>query len=159
MKVTKRPAAGTLLIVLQALLGIGAVYGGGALMLDPTGELVGMPSDMMEIPLFPNYLIPGIILLLMFGILPLVVAAGLVRKREWTWGNKLNLFKNMHWSWAFSLYIGFALVIWISVQVYILNGSSVVHLLYTAWGLAIQILTLLPSVGGFYAKTARGQES
>lgn len=151
-KLTKRPAASTLLIVLHVLLGLGAVFGGGALTIDPTGGLLGMPTDVMKIPLFPDYLIPGIILLLVFGVLPLVVITSLVRKWSWKWGEKLNVFKQMNWAWSFSLYIGFALIIWISVQIYIINSSSVVHLLYTALGIGIQILTLLPSVSGFYKK-------
>lgn len=141
-----------LLIGLQGLLGIGAVFGGGALMLDPSGSLLGMPTDLMQLPLFPDYLIPGLILLLVFGVLPLTVTAALVWRWDWSWGEKLNLFKDRHWSWAFSLYIGFGLIIWLTVQIYILGGSSVVHLVYMAWGLAIQAMTVLPVVAGYYRK-------
>lgn len=147
-----KPVASLLLIGLQGLLGIGAVFGGGALMLDPSGALLGMPTELMQIPLFPNYLIPGVILLMAFGVLPLTVTTALVWKWNWGLGEKLNPFKDRHWSWAFSLYIGFGLIVWLSVQIYILGSSSVVHLVYTAWGLAIQALTILPSVTGFYRK-------
>ncbi|WP_232436835.1 hypothetical protein [Paenibacillus senegalimassiliensis] len=149
---SKMPFAIKLLVALQALLGVGAVFGGGALMVDPTGASIGMPSDIMKIPLFSSYFIPGMILLLVFGVVPLLVTSALIKKWEWSWGNKLNVFKELHWSWAFSLYIGFALIIWISVQIYILSSSSPVHLLYTAWGLAIQVLTILPSVSRYYTK-------
>lgn len=148
----KMPFAGKLLVALQALLGVGAVFGGGFLIIDPTGASLGMPSDIMKIPLFSNYFIPGIILLLVFGIVPLIVMSALIKKWAWPWGERLNVFKQLHWSWAFSLYVGFALIIWISVQIYILSSSSPVHLLYTAWGLAIQALTILPSVSRFYVK-------
>ncbi|GIP49689.1 hypothetical protein D3C76_215660 [compost metagenome] len=148
-----KPVASLLLIGLQGLLGIGAVFGGGALMLDPSGALLGMPTELMQIPLFPNYLIPGVILLMAFGVLPLTVTTALVWKWNWGLGEKLNPFKDRHWSWAFSLYIGFGLIVWLSVQIYILGSSSVVHLVYTAWGLAIQALTILPSVTGFYRKS------
>ncbi|MCH1638702.1 hypothetical protein MJ257_01170 [Paenibacillus timonensis] len=152
MKKKGRPTACVLLIGLQGLLGIGAVFGGGALMLDPSGSLLGMPTDLMQLPLFPDYLIPGLILLLVFGVLPLTVTAALVWRWDWSWGEKLNLFKDRHWSWAFSLYIGFGLIIWLTVQIYILGGSSVVHLVYMAWGLAIQAMTVLPVVAGYYRK-------
>ncbi|WP_068787054.1 hypothetical protein [Paenibacillus phocaensis] len=153
-KTIGRPVACGLLIGLQGLLGIGAVFGGGALVLDPSGGLLGMPRDQMQVALFPDYLVPGLILLIVFGVLSLAVTSGLVRKWSWGWGEKLNLFKDRHWSWAFSLYIGFGLIIWLSVQIYILGGSSVVHLVYTAWGLAIQALTVLPSVAGYYRKSS-----
>lgn len=155
-KTKGRPAACVLLIGLQGLLGIGAVFGGGALMLDPSGGLLGMPADLMQLPLFPDYWIPGLILLLVFGVLPLTVTAALIWRWDWSWGEKLNLFKDRHWSWAFSLYIGFGLIIWLTVQIYILGGSSVVHLVYMAWGLAIQALTVLPVVEGCYRKPSGG---
>ncbi|WP_178023948.1 hypothetical protein [uncultured Paenibacillus sp.] len=147
-----KSAACKLLIVLQGLLGIGAVFGGGMLILDPSGGLLGMPTNLMQYQLFPDYLIPGLVLLMVFGVLPLAVTTALVWRWDWSWGEKLNLFKDRHWSWAFSLYIGFGLIIWLSVQIYILGGSSVVHLVYTAWGLAIQALAVLPSVTGYYRK-------
>lgn len=152
VKAKGRPTACALLIGLQGLLGIGAVFGGGALVLDPSGGLLGMPLDVMQIPLFPDYFIPGLILLMVFGMLPLAVTTALVWKWNWGIAEKLNLFKDRHWSWAFSLYIGFGLIIWISAQIYILGGSSAVHLVYTAWGLAIQALTVLPVIAGYYRK-------
>lgn len=151
-KAQERSAACLVLIGLQGLLGIGAVFGGGALVLDPSGSLLGMPTDIMQFRLFPDYFIPGLILLLVFGVLPLLVTTALARKWDWRWGEKLNPFQDRHWSWAFSLYIGFGLIIWLTVQIYILDSSSVVHLVYTAWGLAIQALTLLPSVSDHYRK-------
>ncbi len=153
-KTLGRPVSSLLLIGLQGLLGIGAVFGGGLLILDPSGGLLGMPTELMQISLFPDYLIPGVILLLAFGMLPIMVTTALVWKWNWGLGEKLNLFKDRHWSWAFSLYIGFGLIVWLSVQIYILGSSSVVHLVYTAWGLAIQALTVFPSVAGYYRKSS-----
>ncbi|MFD1175130.1 hypothetical protein ACFQ3W_02240 [Paenibacillus puldeungensis] len=149
----KKPFACKLLIGLHGLLGVGAVFGGGALMLDPTGNLIGMPSDIMKVPLFPNYFIPGLILLFILGICPLLVMLALIKKWAWPWGEKLNIFRQtQHWAWAFSLYIGFALIIWIVVEVYIINGASFIHLFYTGLGLMIQMVTLLPSVSEYYRK-------
>ncbi|RRJ67609.1 hypothetical protein EHV15_15955 [Paenibacillus oralis] len=147
---SNRPAGCYLLISLHGLLGLGAVIGGGALTLNPSGGWLGMSEDVMKIELFPDYRIPGIILLAVLGIAPLILVDALLRKWNWKWGERLNAIKSMHWSWTFSLYIAFALLIWISVQIYIIGGSSVVHLLYTGLGLAIQIVSLLPSVWRFY---------
>lgn len=149
----KKPFACKLLIGLQGLLGVGAVFGGGALMLDPTGNLIGMPSDIMKVPLFPNYFIPGLILLFILGICPLFVMLALIKKWAWSWGERLNIFSQTQlWAWAFSLYIGFALIIWIVVEAYIINGVSFIHLFYAGLGLLIQMVTLLPSVSEYYRR-------
>lgn len=146
----KAPYTIKILILLQAALGLGAVIGGGSLILDPTGQLIRIPVEMMKVELFPNYLIPGIILLIIFGIGPLVVTVELLLKRNCKWGEKLNCLKPMHWSWTFSLYTAFGLIIWIMVQMYILEIVAIVHLVYVGWALAIQIVTLLPSVREYY---------
>lgn len=154
----RRSFACWLLIGLQLFLGIGAVFGGGILVIDPSGDLLGLPSDIMQIPLFPNYLIPGIILLVCLGIWPLITAWGLITMRDCGWAERLNIFKKLHWSWAFSLYISITLIIWISVETYILNGVAFIHLFYIALGLAIEIVTVLPHVQEAHLKSSAGNE-
>lgn len=105
---------------------------------------------MMKIPLFSDFLFPGMILLLVLGIGPLGIMVSLLRRQAWSLGERLNLFRPMHWSWTFSLYTAFALIIWIMVQLYIIKETAVIHLVYMMLGLAIQIVTLLPSARNFY---------
>lgn len=134
------------LIVLQFFLGIGAIVGGGLLVINPSGELLQMPLSLLENSPFPNYFIPGLLLLLMLGVAPIWIGYGLIRKHNSSFASKLNIFPNQHWSWNLSLYSGFALIIWIVVQTYFLQAVNAVHLLYFALGILIQIVTLLPNV-------------
>lgn len=134
------------LIMMQGLLGIGAMVGGGALIIDPSGNLVHMPDSLFEHSPFDSFLIPGIILLLVLGVMPMIIAISLLRRTHWEIGEKLNLYSNQYWGWTFSLYTGFALIIWIMVQVYWIQHISVIHLVYFSWGVGIQIVTLLPDV-------------
>lgn len=150
---SKRTFTGWLLIALQAFLGIGAMVGGLFLVFDPSGNMMGMSIELMKVTIFPDFLIPGIILLLALGVFPLIVMSALIIKWDWKIGEKLNVFKQLHWSWAFSLYIGFALIIWITVQVYIVSEISTIHIVYITLGLAIQAVTLLPSVNSYYTKS------
>lgn len=134
------------LIMMQGFLAIGAIIGGGALIIDPSGNLVKMPNSMLEHSPFGSFLIPGIILMLVLGIMPMIIAISLLRRIHWEKGEKLNLYPNQYWGWTFSLYTGFALIIWIMIQVYWIQHVSVIHLVYFAWGVGIQIVTLLPDV-------------
>ncbi|MFC9709346.1 hypothetical protein ACFTRD_14465 [Paenibacillus sp. NPDC056933] len=140
------PERSWVLIIMQGLLGIGAIIGGGVLIIDPSGSLVGMPPSLLEHSPFGSFLIPGIILLLVLGVVPMIIAIALIRHAHWGIGEKLNLYPNQYWGWTFSLYTGFALIIWIMVQVYWLQHVSVIHLFYFAWGVGIQIVTLLPGI-------------
>ncbi|MFS0871896.1 hypothetical protein [Paenibacillus xylanilyticus] len=141
-----------MLIILQGFLGIGAIVGGGVLIIDPSGNLINLPNSLLEHSPFGNFLIPGIILLLVLGIMPIVVAISLIAHSHWGVGEKLNLYPDRYWAWTFSLYTGFALHIWIMVQVYWIQIVSVIHLLYFSWALAIQVVTLLPGVQRRYSR-------
>ncbi|WP_435922187.1 hypothetical protein [Paenibacillus sp. DYY-L-2] len=148
----KKPITVWLLIGPHGFLGFGAVYGGGAFVIDPSGQLLRIPTEMMQVPLFPDYLIPGLLLLVLLGLCPLGVMVSLLLRKPWTMGERLNIFRAAHWSWSFSLYIGFALLVWIMVQLYILKATYAIHIVYMTLGLAIQAVTLLPSVRGFYER-------
>ncbi|MFK0523755.1 hypothetical protein ACINKY_16220 [Paenibacillus illinoisensis] len=139
------------LIILHGFLGIGAIVGGGCLIIDPSGNLLQMPDSLLEHSPFRNFLIPGIILMLVLGLMPIVVAIALMTHFHWKTGGKLNLYTDRHWAWTFSLYTGFALHIWIMVQVFWIQHVSIIHLIYFAWGVAIQVVTLLPGVQRRYS--------
>jgi len=153
MSVTgKIPAVGIFLIVLQVLLGIGAVGGGAALVIDPSGELIGMPNRILAHSPFSSFFIPAIILFIILGIGPLTAAHGLARRSDWSIMNRLNLFPDQHWAWAYSLYTGFALIIWIALEVYFIQAVTGVHLFYLFYGLMIQAVTMLPAVQKYYSE-------
>lgn len=146
MKRECEPGRSWALIMLQGLLAIGAIIGGGALIIDPSGNLIKMPDSLLDHSPFGSFLIPGIILLLVLGVMPMIIAISLLRRTHSEIGEKLNLYSNQYWGWTFSLYTGFALIIWIMIQVYWIQHVSVIHLVYFAWGVGIQIVTLLPGV-------------
>ncbi|AHV95296.1 hypothetical protein PSAB_01800 [Paenibacillus sabinae T27] len=147
----RRPPSVLFLYVLQAFLGLGAIAGGVMLIIDPSGSMMGMPADIvLKRSPFSDYLFPGIILLAVFGLFPFLVLYGMVKKPRWAWADTLTPFKELHSSWALSLYVGFGQIIWIMVETYIMNSVSLVHVFYMSLGLLIQIVTLLPSVQRFF---------
>ena len=149
----RKASKAIVLIVLHLLLGGGAVVGGLGMLLSPSGQLIGLSLELLDRSPFHNYLIPGMLLTLLLGVLPLIVAVGLIRRAPSRLAERLNLYRDTHWSWTFSLYTGYALVIWIAAQVYFLQAVHAVHLLYWTLGFAIQILTLLPRTRSQYARS------
>jgi len=147
-----RPVIVWVLIVLQFLLGFGALVSGILLVVAPDGALMHMPATMLRYSPFPNFLIPGIILALLLGGYPLAIAYSLWRKPAWRWPEAVNPFKGLHWSWAASLSAGVILLVWIVVQVLLLRTLAFLHILYFVWGCALLALTLAPAIRKSYTR-------
>lgn len=69
-------------LVLLAINGIGAIYGGLSLILDPSGESIQFPDGTLDNSPFTNYLIPGIILLVVNGVLSILTFILLIIKHK-----------------------------------------------------------------------------
>lgn len=78
---TRWPRLAVVAMVLEILLGVGAVGGGIALMAGPNGEILPLPVSALAGSPFANYFAPGAILFAILGVGPLV-AAGLAWRRH-----------------------------------------------------------------------------
>ena len=108
MKILK---AHYILISLLEFLGLGAIYGGGALIISPTGKMLGgLPLSMLDQSPFSDFLIPGIILFLILRIAPCWVGFALFYKSPNKFADYFNFFNDMHWTWTYSIYISLALI-------------------------------------------------
>ena len=105
----RRPAALWILLALLLVQGVGGLAGGLSLALMPDGSIMKMPVSYLDGSPFSDFLIPGLILLLVLGVLPLVATAGLWLGRRWAWYA------------AFA--VGCALMIWILVEITIVPFS------------------------------------
>jgi hypothetical protein len=140
------------LIVLLGFLSIAAFYGSIGFIIQPDGSLFNMDRNMLKNSIFDNYIVPGLILLVLFGLIPIFVVFCLIKKPNNKLLERLNLFKDYHFSWTFAVYLGFALIIWINIQTLILNFVEIIHTIYSSLGILIIIIALLPSVRMNYNK-------
>lgn len=131
-----RPFAVRLLMACLAFLSIGAIGGGSAFAIDPSGRTMGLPVRLLSGSPFADYLLPGLILLSVLGVYPLVVLYGLYTRRGW--------------AWTAALTVGLALVVWIAVQGSIVGFGHWFQWLYLGLGAAILLLVALPSVRRAY---------
>lgn len=107
--------------ILQLLIGLGAVGGGLALILEPSGSNLGTPLELLKRTPFSTYLVPGIVLLVVNGLGSLVGAAA--------------SFKRNRYAGKTAIALGGFLVAWILIQVYWFSGFHWLHVLYLALGL------------------------
>ena len=140
------------LIFLLAFLGVGAAFGGSVLIISPSGKLFGMPLSMLENSPFSSFLIPGIILFLVLGLVPMLLVFALLKKPDYKWAEQLNFFNDMHWSWSFSIYVAIALITWIQIEMFYLQSVHWSHTFYMFLAVAILFIALLPQVRSLYKK-------
>ena len=142
----KKSVAYYVLLTLHLLQGLGGLAGGIVLMISPNGSLIHMPLSMIKGSPFHDFLIPGIILFLILGVLPIFTFAVLIAQSDWSFLNRLNIYKDRNPAWMLSLFTGLGLIIWIDVEVAITGYGSILQAVYAAVGLLIVIFTLVPSV-------------
>ena len=148
----KSEATRNILIGLLVFLGIGAIGGGGVFIISPSGKLMGMPLSMLNKSPFDNFLIPGIILFSVLGIVPTLLARALYKKTASKLAERFNFFKDMHWTWTFSVYVAFALIIWLQIEMQMLSAVSWLHTFYMFLAVLIIFVALLPQVRNLYKK-------
>ncbi|MFD2935732.1 hypothetical protein [Spirosoma flavum] len=141
-----------ILLILLAFLGLGAIGGGFVLIISPTGKLMGMPLSILDRSPFTSFLIPGIILFVVLGLAPCILVFALLKKPACKIAERLNFYTDMHWSWTYSLYVAFALVIWIQVEMAFLHAVHWLHSFYMFFAVALIFVALLPNVRSLYKK-------
>ena len=139
--------------ILLGFLGLSAIGGGSALIISPSGKLLGgLPLSILDHSPFANFLIPGIILFLVLGIFPVIIIFSLMKKTTSPLAEKFNLFSDMHWAWSFSIYIAFALIIWIQVETIFIQGVGWLQTFYMLYAIPLIIIALLPQTRNVYKK-------
>jgi hypothetical protein len=140
------PFALWVLAALVLFLAASGLGGGVALLGDPSGRSLSMQPNLLRGTPFPDYTIPGFILITAFGLYPLLVLYGLLRRPWWDWMERRNPFKGQHWAWGGTVVLGAALVIWIFVQVLLIGYVSRLQPFYGILGLIMIRLALSPRV-------------
>jgi hypothetical protein len=70
-----------MVVTLELVLAGGALFGGIGMLVDAGGGALGLPADLLDGTPFHSFLIPGITLLVLNGLLPTVVAILTIRRR------------------------------------------------------------------------------
>jgi hypothetical protein len=129
--IARRSPAVWALMALLLIQGLGGLGGGASLVAGPHGEVMNMPVSYLDGSPFSDYTIPGLALGLILGTWPLITLVGMRR--------------GFAWAWYSSFAIGCGLVIFETVEVFIIPYNILQPIFYTV-GFLIAVLTLLPPV-------------
>jgi hypothetical protein len=143
-----RPPLVGVTMALLGVLGIGAVGGGLAMVFGIGGESM-LPDEYLEaLPLVDNWVVPGLVLSIGFGLGSLLALYGLWRRPRWSWLGGLERLTGHHWSWVATILVGIGQVIWITLELFSIP-FSVMMAIFGPLGLALALLPLTPSVGSY----------
>jgi hypothetical protein len=109
--------------------GIGAVYGGVNLIMHPDGRSLQLSVDLLKHTPFKDFLIAGIVLLLVNGLFSFFVFIRLLlNKRNYSW---------------FVIAQGLLLTGWIIIQVMLIQTIYYLHFILISVGFALTLLGIL----------------
>ncbi|QSG05461.1 hypothetical protein HSR121_1114 [Halapricum desulfuricans] len=110
------------------------------MILDPTGNILGIPFEWIQDSPFGSYLIPGVFLLIVLGFGSFVTAFGIARRQLW--------------AWPAGLVLGLITVVWIGVQYAVIQQYFFLQPVIAGVGTTIIVLLLLPSMQSYYQANA-----
>ena len=140
-----RPFSFYPLCLMHFILSISALAAGFSFMVEPDGTGIEIDLSYLGRTPFSNFFLPGLILFLFNGIFPLVILIGLIFRPFWKAINFLNIYKDKHWAWTYSLYSGIILILWITIQS-TMTDYFFLQPVCLGLGTGILILTLLPGM-------------
>lgn len=137
---TKRPLSLYFLMACLLFLSLGGFYGGLMFTTDPSGHSMGMAVDALKPLQLNSYLMPGLFLIVVYGIGPLAVMVAL-----WT-----------RWQWAGYALIGLNLVLlgWLAGEVILLNLIAPISIVLAVLAVIMLVLAAFPTTRHYYTTGA-----
>lgn len=147
----KHPIALWILVFWLLFLALGGLYGGVAMLLDPSGNSLQMAEVLPLLPV-PNYILPGLFLLVVMGLAPLGLAYALLVRPHWPRLDAVLRQAKYHWAWLGTVSLGVILAIWLVVEAWLIGFKWPIQYVTAINGLLILLFVLLPSVRNFYTR-------
>ncbi|MFZ5809540.1 MAG: hypothetical protein ACOY16_09705 [Chloroflexota bacterium] len=145
----KRPLALWIVILWLVFLAFGGLYGGIAMLLDPSGASMGVDVLLPLLPV-PDFILPGLFLLSLMGLFPLVLVFGLLARPNWSWADALSRWSSHYWAWTGTLVLGLLLLLWLTVQAMLIGFTTGLQYVMVVNALALLGFALWPSVRRLY---------
>ena len=122
----------TLLVLLLVLLGLGGIGGGVGIFIDTSGVFMGLPPELLNGFPISNFLLPGVFLVTVMGVIPIVIAWGLRNQATW--------------AWLAAVVQSIVIILWICFQIYLWKNPIAIQWVYLIWGLAMLGLCFRPGL-------------
>jgi hypothetical protein len=128
------------------LLAAGGFDGGVSFLTDTTGASLGAKLSWLEHTPVSDFLLPGLFLLIVYGVGGLVLMAGLIWRPSPGPLRRLDRALDYHWAWVGSIVVGLVLALWIVYELLVMPETTWLQPALMAIGLLIAGVPFVPSI-------------
>jgi hypothetical protein len=152
----RRPLSVIALVVGLVLLGLAGIVGGVGFLVDPTGGYWQLSTDMLIGLPVDDFILPGLFLLTMMGLVPLFIAYGLWRRPEW---RRIRILG--HWVprpssvWTGAVVISLILLMWLGLEFLVFGDMAFIpiDIAMLILGIVMLGLAFVPSTRQYFLET------
>ena len=144
-----RPKILWILALFLVFLGLGGLYGGVSMLIDPSGKLLEMGDILQFLPV-SSYFLPGLFLVLVMGLIPMFLAYALLTRTQWSWADRIVRGFGYHWAWTGTLVLGIILMVWLLVQSVLIGFKWPIQYITAGNGILIILLSIAPGVRKYF---------
>ena len=147
----KRPFMLWPLVLVLVFLAMGGFSGGIPMLADPANGGYLQFGEMLPYLPVSNFILPGLFLLIVMGVLPLFLAFGLITRLSWRWMDRLFQWSKHHWAWTGCLVLVGIIAIWLAYEGWLIGWFPITYIT-AVLGFLILLFAMAPSVRKFYIK-------
>lgn len=147
----KRPFMLWPLVLVLLFLAIGGFSGGIPMLADPANGGYLQFGDILPSLPVSSFILPGLFLLIVMGILPLLLAYALIALPTWGWVDRLFQWSKHYWAWTGCLVLVGIIAIWLVYEAWLI-GWFPITTITAVLGFLILLFAVVPNVRKFYGK-------
>jgi hypothetical protein len=139
------------LVIVLVSLALGGVSGGIPMVIDPTNGGYLQFADLLPLLPVPDFILPGLFLLIVMGLFPLFLTYALIARPTWRRVDRFFRWSKYYWAWTGTLILVVTIAIWLAYEAWLIGWFPITY--FTAiQGLMILLFAMLPGVRNFYRR-------
>jgi hypothetical protein len=146
----KRPFMLWPLVLALVFLALGGFSGGIPLLADPANGGYLEFGDLLPLLPVPDLILPGLFLLVVMGLYPLLLAYALIARPNWGWVDRLFQWSKHYWAWTGSLILVAIIAIWLVYEGWLVGWWPITYATAVI-GFFILLFAITPSVRKYFA--------